>query len=310
LTALGHGCEPDEPGTYGEATTRAVTALQTVRGLRADGVCGSQTWAAVVEAGYRLGDRRLYQRKPMMRGDDVADLQRRLGALGFDAGKVDGIFGPDTAGALADFQRNAGITVDGIFGPDELQVLERLGHRGDGLVAEVRERAALRWSARTLDGLRVVIAERGGLDALSSSIGRLLRRHGADALVLHHPDGSELAQQGNAAGARVFLEVASLGEAEGCRCAYYRGYSTTSPAGQDLAERLQATVPGVLGVAALGAAGMAIPVLRETRMPAVVCEAGPTRLLVARAPVFAAAVVDALSAWVACPTDAGAPPSG
>jgi N-acetylmuramoyl-L-alanine amidase len=301
LAALGHGSEADDLGAYGDATAGAVRALQESRGLRVDGVCGEQTWAAIVEAGYRLGDRRLYQRKPMMRGDDVADLQRRLGALGFDAGKVDGIFGPDTAGALADFQRNAGLTVDGIFGPDELQVLERLGHRGDGLVTELRELAALRWSARTLDRLQVAIGERGGLDALSTALGRLLRRQGADALVLHHPDGSELAQQANAAGARVFVEVGSLGDGEGCRCAYYQGYSTSSPAGQDLAERLQATIPVALGVRALGACGMAIPVLRETRMPAVVCEAGPTRLLVERAPLFAAAVVEALTAWVAPP---------
>lgn len=250
-----------------------------------------------MEAGYRLGDRRLYQRKPMMRGDDIADLQRRLGALGFDAGKVDGIFGPDTAGALADFQRNAGLTVDGIFGPDELQVLERLGHRGEGLVAELRELASLRWSARTLEELRIAIGERGGLDALAGAVGRLLGRHGADAIVLHHPDGSELAQQANAARAQVFVELASLGTNGGCRCVFYRGYSTSSPAGQDLAGRLEARLSAALGVPSLGVCGMAIPVLRETRMPAVLCECGPTQALVARAPAVARAVADALAAW-------------
>jgi N-acetylmuramoyl-L-alanine amidase len=273
-------------------------AFQAARGLRVDCLCGDQTWAAIVEAGYRLGDRRLYQRKPMMRGDDVADLQRRLGALGFDAGKVDGIFGPDTAGGLADFQRNAGLTVDGIFGPDELQVFERLGQRGTGLVAELREVAALRWSQRSLDRLRVAVAERGGLDALASALGRALSRHGAETVVLHHPDGSELAQQSNAAGVEVFIEIASLGSVAGCGCAYYQGYSTASPAGKDLAERIQARLPGALGVEALGTSGMAIPALRETRMPAVVCETGPTHLLVERAPVFVAAVVDSLDAWV------------
>ncbi len=297
------GIEPadaaaDPPGVYGEATGRAVAAFQAARGLRVDALCGDQTWAAIVEAGYRLGDRRLYQRKPMMRGDDVAELQRRLGALGFDAGKVDGIFGPDTAGALADFQRNAGLTVDGIFGPDELQVLERLGHRGDAQVAELRELASLRWSARTLEQLRVVVGDRGGLGALATGLGRALRRHGAHAMVLHHPDPSELAQQANAARARVFVELDSLGPESGCRCCYYRGYSTTSPAGQALAECLLAAVVGALGVADLGVTGMATPVLRETRMPAVVCEVGPTALLVEHGPAVVDAVVDALTAWV------------
>jgi N-acetylmuramoyl-L-alanine amidase len=299
LAALGYRGEGDEPGEFGHASRDAVHAFQTARGLRVDGVCGEQTWAAIVEAGYRLGDRRLYQRKPMMRGDDVADLQRRIGALGFDAGKVDGIYGPETAGALSEFQRNAGLTVDGIFGPDELQVLERLGHRGDGLVAELRELAGLRWSTRTLDQLKVVVAERGGLDALAGAAGQVLRRHGAEITVLHHPDGSELAQQANATKAAAFVELASLGAESGCRCAYYRGYSTASPAGQNLAEWLAASVATALGVENLGAHGMAIPVLRETRMPAVMCEAGPTRALVERSPAVAEAVADGLERWIA-----------
>jgi N-acetylmuramoyl-L-alanine amidase len=276
-----------------------VEAFQEARGLRVDGVCGEQTWAAIVEAGHRLGDRRLYQRKPMMRGDDVADLQLRLGALGFDAGKVDGIYGPQTAGALAEFQRNAGLTVDGIFGPDELQVLERLGRRGDGLVADLRELAALRWSARTLHDLTVVVAERGGLDAVTAACGRALRRHGAHALVLHHPDPSELAQQANALRAAVVVELASLGTRRGCRCAYYRGYSTASPAGRALAERLAPLVAAAGGVEDLGACGMAIPILRETRMPAVLCEVGPTQVIVARAAAIAGALADALEQWIA-----------
>ena len=299
MAALGYRCDGDEPGSFGEASRRSVEAFQEARGLRVDGICGQQTWAALVEAGYRLGDRRLYQRKPMMRGDDVADLQLRLGALGFDAGKVDGIYGPQTAGALAEFQRNAGLTVDGIFGPEELQVLERLGRRGEGLVADLREVAALRWSARTLHGLRVVVAERGGLDAVTAACGRALRRHGAHALVLHHPDGSELAQQANALGAAVVVELASLGRAAGCRCSYYRGYSTASPAGRALAELLAPLAAATAGVEDLGVAGMAIPVLRETRMPAVMCELGPTQVLVVRAAEIAAAVADALERWIA-----------
>ena len=301
MAALSYSVDGDEPGVFGPATAAAVAAIQQSRGLRVDDVCGPQTWAAVVEAGYRLGDRRLYQRKPMMRGDDIADLQHRLGALGFDSGKVDGIFGPDTAGALADFQRNAGLIADGIFGPDELQVLGRLGHRGDGVVAELREVSALRWSARTLESLHVAVGERGGLDALTVSLGRALRHHGAETIVLHHPDGSELAQQANASGAGVFVELASLGSEPGCRCAYYHGYRMTSPAGRELAGHVQSRLPDALGVPALGTCGMAIPVLRETRMPAVLCEMGPTTLLVSRGPALVSAVVDALAAWV-CPT--------
>jgi len=301
VASLGFTTDSDPVGTYGEATHQAIASFQASRGLRSDGICGDQTWAAVVEAGYHLGDRRLYQRTPMMRGDDVADLQRRLGALGFDAGKVDGIFGPDTAEALVEFQRNAGLTVDGIFGPDELQLLARLGNRGDGVINELREVAALRWAEPGVNRLRVVVGERGGLDALTTTLGRVLRRRGSDALVLHHPGSSELAQQANATRAQLFIEVAALGDDRGCRCAYYQGYRTTSPAGQALAERLQATVPAAVGVPALGACGMAIPVLRETRMPAVLCEIGPTHVLVGHAPAIVEAIAGAIESWAPHP---------
>ena len=95
----------------------------------------------------------LYVRRPMLRGDDVVELQRRLNTLGFDAGKEDGIFGPDTAGALTEFQRNAGLGCDGIFGPDTADALARIGALrigtlAVGSVASVREReSAAPWPA-------------------------------------------------------------------------------------------------------------------------------------------------------------------
>jgi hypothetical protein len=42
---------------------------------------------------------------------------------------------------------------------------------------------------------------------------------------------------------------------------------------------------------------MVIPVLRETRMPAVVCEVGPSDRLVERAPAVVNAVAEAVVSW-------------
>lgn len=64
----------------------------------------------------KLGDRTLKRTSPMMTGDDVAELQTRLNALGFDCGEVDGKFGKNTENGVIAFQTAAKIEVDGKFG--------------------------------------------------------------------------------------------------------------------------------------------------------------------------------------------------
>jgi N-acetylmuramoyl-L-alanine amidase len=301
---VGHESAADGPGQFGGATEAACRAFQQARGLRIDGICGQQTWAALVEAGYRLGDRLLYRRFPPLRGDDVADLQRRLSTLGFDTGRVDGILGERTEHALADFQRNAGLTVDGICGPTTLDTLDRLGRRAPPQpVAPVREQADLRHGPRTLQDRRVVVAEGGGLDALARELERALVATGALVTVLHHPDGSTQAAAANAAAADVFIGVAVDPDAEGCSTAYYAGHGGASTGGRRLAELLQAAVPDALDVKDGGTRGMAVPALRETRMPAVLCELGPPSAVVERAAELAAAVTAALARWAAAPCD-------
>jgi N-acetylmuramoyl-L-alanine amidase len=251
-----------------------------------------------VEAGYRLGDRLLYYTSPMLRGDDVADLQRRLSAMGFDAGRVDGIFGEDTQQAVLDFQRNAGLTGDAVCGPATLANLTRLATRADDplTVAGVRERDALRHSPRTLHGRRVVVGEPGGLDALVGALVRSLSATGAEAIPLHHPDGSAQAQQANGIGAHVFVGLAAA-EA-GCSTAYYAAHRFESSGGRRLAECIQDEVSEVLEAKRQDPVGMALPVLRETRMPAVLCELGPPAFLVGRGPDLACAFTRALERWV------------
>ncbi len=51
------------------------------------------------------------------RGPEVAELQRKLLAAGFDAGVPDGIFGRRTETAVKLFQQSRGLTPDGIVGP-------------------------------------------------------------------------------------------------------------------------------------------------------------------------------------------------
>jgi len=63
---------------------------------------------------YRL----LKVRRPRIRGPYVSWVQERTGAL------VDGVYGPGSAEAVADWQANHGLTADGVVGPRTHEKLE------------------------------------------------------------------------------------------------------------------------------------------------------------------------------------------
>jgi N-acetylmuramoyl-L-alanine amidase len=311
LLGLGYTLDHDDPATYGAGTDGAVRAFQAARGLRIDGICGQQTWSALVQAGYALGDRLLFLRQPMLRGDDVATLQRQLGALGFDPGKVDGAFGPETGLALQDFQRNAGLTVDGICGPGTIVALGRLGPRCDSTlsVSAVRELERWREQPRTLAGLRIVFGDGGGAATLAGAAARVVAAAGAISFVTQHPDQAEQAAEANLAGADTYVGLVLLGEEAGCRTAYYAGHRYESPGGRRLAEITQNLVSPTMGAAPRRAApdgeravrGMALPILVATKMPAIVCELGPAAVVTERLADVASALGRALRQWAAEP---------
>jgi len=301
LTAAGFDAG-DDAGTYGGLTESAVRRFQRHRGLSADGVCGRDTWAALIEASYRLGDRLLYLRQPMLRGDDIVDLQLKLGALGFDAGRVDGIFGPNSEAALKDFQRNAGLNIDGVCGPDVLHALGRLGAMtdGPGQVAGIRERDRLAHAPRTLVDCRVAIGNLGGLEMPVATISQALRDAGATVTVLHHPDSSIQAAEANRFGADLYVGL-SVSTDRCPKAAYYATTGFESIGGRRLAELIaRAYEAGDLGEP-LESSGMRLPILRETRMPAVICHLTEVERVVSRHPELAAVLTSAIESWVAQP---------
>jgi N-acetylmuramoyl-L-alanine amidase len=293
-----------EAGYFCAATEAALRSFQTERGLRVDGVCRDETWAALVEASWVLGERLIYLTSPHLRGDDVAELQSRLGRLGFDCGRVDGIFGMLTQRALVEFQRNFGLKPDGICGRVSVRALvglARYSGAGPG-VAALREQETLRGASRSLESLRVVVGQFGGLSSVSRSLFRELHQHGAVVVLVDEPGVRGHADLSNRFGADVYLGIEADPE-PGIAVAYYAVPAFESAGGRSLAERLrQHLEPDLRDVAGdVVVTGMRLPVLRETRMPAVVLTLGPVRAIVDRASVVASGVVDALRAWVDAP---------
>ncbi|MGM0409672.1 MAG: cell wall hydrolase [Bacillota bacterium] len=70
------------------------------------------------EYNLELGSRVL---KINSRGADVAQLQKKLLQLSYYNGQVDGLYGPGTAEAVKNFQRDKGLVADGIVGPSTLK---------------------------------------------------------------------------------------------------------------------------------------------------------------------------------------------
>ncbi|MBI3445361.1 MAG: peptidoglycan-binding protein, partial [Magnetospirillum sp.] len=87
----------------------------TVRGVLIDS--DALSGQLPVRASAHANDRVLKLTTPMMQGDDVKAVQ---GALGLGA---DGIFGPGTAKAVADFQKSKAMIADGIVGSATLAAL-------------------------------------------------------------------------------------------------------------------------------------------------------------------------------------------
>jgi N-acetylmuramoyl-L-alanine amidase len=292
----------DPPGSFGTSTEEALRSFQAGHGIEPSGRLDRRTWNALVEAGYHLGDRLLYRRRPMFRGDDVADLQRRLSALGFDPGRIDAIFGDDTVRAVKEFQRNAGLPVDGFCGPSVLEHLERLHQRDGGgdLVTPLRERLrATAGGSRTLADHRIAVGEHGGFAPAVEAVCRLLRESGAGAIGLHDPDPSRQAASANLAQVDCYVGLRIVPDQTTCTTAYYRGFSYESAMSRRLAEIVQGRLPLRVGVTSGGILGIALPILRETQMPAIEIQLGAPTLVVQRTIDIAHVIVGALATWIA-----------
>jgi N-acetylmuramoyl-L-alanine amidase len=278
LAALGYDPGADQRSVFGEGTRQAVVAFQKAKGLESDGIVGPNTWRSLYEAGYRLGDRILFLRRPMIRGEDIAELQSRLNTLGFDSGKVDGIYGPETEAAVIDFQHNRHLAEDGKVGPEvvtEIHLVTR-GEMREGRQA-IREREWLRMLPATVAGARIFLdAEcRDHEEALetwdAASAAALAIQEAGGVPMMSRSNDAQIperlrAGRANRMGSDLIVAFRLNREGEDC-VFYFASEHSSSRAGEELAKALALS---------LGARveGRASAMLKETRAPAAVVALG------------------------------------
>lgn len=254
--------------SFDAETVALVEAFQRSRGLPLTGVVDATTWERLDEARWQLGQRLLYLTHPHQRGDDVAELQVLLAQLGFDPGRIDGIFGPLLASALEEFQRNRALEPTGVLSKATLQELARVRVHGSprSLVTDARDLA----NPYTQPSSEVVVCGAGPLAeglalawAAVPSVHSVLRR-----------DHRESADFANHHGVGLVLWSEQRDDVDGVHLHYWASYRSHSRRGELVASDLAASLAQIPDGPRVEVTGMALPILRETTMTTVHVEHG------------------------------------
>jgi N-acetylmuramoyl-L-alanine amidase len=288
---------------FDDRLDQAVRSFQQQRGLLVDGIVGPWTYTALDAARWQLGDR-LLRHTPghLVRGDDVTALQERLLGLGFDPGRVDGLFGPDTEAAVRAFQRGVGLATDGEVGPDTLRAFADLKRSvAGGSPQSLRERELVRRSGHSLAG-RVVVLDpgHGGADLgavahgvteaevvldIARRIEGRLSAHGATVVYTRSQgtspgDDEARAQFANEHGADILLslhcDTADQSDASGVATFFFgqKRFGAWSAVGEQLADLIQRETVARTGLTDCRSHARSWTLLQHTRMPAVRIETG------------------------------------
>ena len=314
----------------------SVREFQQSRGIGVDGLVGDETWGALDAARWRLGARSLYHSVPdPLVGEDVRALQERMLEMGYDSGRADSIYGPRTARAVGQFQREVGLTPDGSCGPQTIKALRRLGRKVVGGRPQwLREAEAFRQSGPNLMGKTIVIdpGHGGGddtgvlvpegplrwseADLVFDLAARLEGRLAAAGMRVHltrgpkptEPmSGAQRATLANSLGADLLISLHLDGQenelAEGVATYHYgTGVGVTSTVGERLANLVQREIVVRTGMTDCRIHAKTWELLKLTRMPAVRVDLGyltsPTDRDRLVNPLFREQIVEAILAAV------------
>jgi N-acetylmuramoyl-L-alanine amidase len=285
---------------FDEPTELAVRHFQQRRGISVDGTVGDETFTALLGAHWRLGDRVLaHSAGQRVSGDDVSSLQVQLIELGYPLPRADGVFGPLTATALRQFQRDYGLVSDGVCGPVTLRALRQLGRRVVGGRPQLlREMVAVADSGPSLLGKRIVVDPgHGGDDPgtvhgdvdeaglawdLATRLDGRLTALGVTSWLTRGPNNGRSDEErvalANEVGADLVLSLHIDGctspHANGLASYYFGPGESRSTIGERLADLVQRELVARTGMTDGHIHGKSWTLLRLTRMPAVRVEVG------------------------------------
>lgn len=286
---------------FNDEMLAAVRVFQQSRGLNVDGIVGPRTLRRLDEARWRLGDRVLsFTPGHLIHGEDVAQLQQRLGQLGFVLNRIDGIFGKDTDRCVREFQTNVGLRADGICGPEVFRALDRLNRTVTGGSQEhLRELASLENFGRTrsLETATIVLDPSSKADLLTGtqlSISEIcwdianrlegrLSAHGTLVFMTRNKQGAAQGERATAAFANeqnadlvISISVDRYLNERACGVAsYYFGHNfSRSATGMQLASLIQEEICLHTSMQDNQTHAKTWDLLRLTRMPSVRVELG------------------------------------
>jgi len=236
----------------------------------------------------------------MLRGDDVGELQRRLSALGFDPARSTR---SSATTPCAPSWSSSGTRAYALMA----SAVERYSIIS---TASSSARGPVIWSLRCASGSE---RSNGSPGRSQNSVSPWVSTAGsplpssrcADSYVRLAPAQSNSTIRsfttsggGHLAKVDCYVGLRIVPDQANCMTAYYRGFSYESATSRRLAEIVQSRLPLHLGVPDGGTLGIALPILRETEMPAIEIQLGTPTLIVQRTADLARMLVEALNIWV------------
>ena len=115
-------------------------------------------------------------------------------------------------------------------------------------------------------------------------------------------DASTQAMTSNRFSADVYMGIEDVG-ATSCTIYFYEVPTFTSVGGRNLAHHIASALRECIPELSVHVQGMRHPVLRETRMHAVLCSLGPSEVVSLKTNALSVAIDEALNEWLADPSN-------